>query len=234
MRINKYLADSGIASRRGADKLILDGVVKINGRICKIGDDVDPTKDYVSVNGKTISIIKKYDYYIMNKPKGYVCTVKDDKGRKTVLDLLPVKNKRIFPVGRLDYDTEGLLILTNDGDLTYKLTHPKNEIPKTYLVKTEKPITEEDINKLKNGVVIDGVKTKKCQVKVVETNKIASKLHITITEGRNRQIRKMIEAVGNNVDFLKRIKIGDFTLHGLNRGEVRKLTDYEINYLLNL
>ena len=234
MRINKYLADCGVASRRGADKLILDGVVKINGRICKIGDEVDVTKDYVSVNGKTISIIKKYDYYIMNKPKGYVCTVKDDKGRKTVLDLLPIKNKRIFPVGRLDYDTEGLLILTNDGDLTYKLTHPKNEITKTYLVKTENPIKEEDVIKLRNGVIIDGVKTKKCQVKVIENEKNYTKLHITITEGRNRQIRKMIEAVGSNVDFLKRIKIGDFTLSGLNRGEVRKLSPQEINYLLNL
>ena len=234
MRINKYLAESGVASRRSADKLILEGVVKINGKLCKIGDEVDPTCDHVNVNGKSISVVKKYDYYIMNKPKGYLCTVKDDKGRKTVLDLLPVKNKRIFPVGRLDYDTEGLLILTNDGDLTFKLTHPKNEIPKTYLVKTEKPISEADVLKLRQGVYIDGVKTKKCSVKLIETDKNSSKLHITITEGRNRQIRKMIEAVGNNVDFLKRIKIGDLTLTGLNRGEVRKLSEYEINYLINL
>lgn len=234
MRINKFLAESGIASRRGADNLILEGVVKINGKIAKLGDEVDTSKDHVSVNDKNVNTVKKYDYYIMNKPKGYVCTVKDDKGRKTVLDLLPVKNKRIFPVGRLDYDTEGLLILTNDGDLTYKLTHPKNEIPKTYLVKTEKPISEQEVVKLRQGVIIDGVKTKKCLVKVIETDKTSSKLHITITEGRNRQIRKMFEAVGHSVDFLKRIKIGDFTLKGLNRGEVRKLSDYEINYLLNL
>lgn len=234
MRINKYIAESGIASRRAADNLILEGVVKINGRVCKIGDEVDPTKDHVSVNGKTISIIKKYDYYIMNKPKGYVCTVKDDKGRKTVLDLLPVKNKRIFPVGRLDYDTEGLLLLTNDGDLTFKLTHPKNEVPKTYLVKTEKPVNEQDVYKLRNGVIIDGIKTKKCNVKIVEAEKTYTKLHITITEGRNRQIRKMIESIDNSVDFLKRIKIGDLTVSGLNRGEVRKLNNYEINYLLNL
>jgi pseudouridine synthase len=234
MRINKYLAESGVASRRGADNLILEGVVKINGKIAKLGDEVDTSKDHVSVNGKNVNTVKKYDYYIMNKPKGYVCTVKDDKGRKTVLDLLPVKNKRIFPVGRLDYDTEGLLILTNDGDLTYKLTHPKNEIPKTYLVKTEKPVLEQEVVKLRQGVIIDGIKTKKCLVKVIESDKTSSKLHITITEGRNRQIRKMFEAVGHNVDFLKRIKIGDFTLKGLNRGEIRKLSDYEINYLLNL
>lgn len=190
--------------------------------------------DNVSVNGKSINTVKKYDYYIMNKPKGYVCTVKDDKGRKTVMDLLPSNIKRLFPVGRLDYDTEGLLILTNDGNLTFKLTHPKNEIPKTYLVKTEKSVSEEDLNKLRSGVVIDGVKTKKCNVKIVEAGKDWAKLHVTITEGRNRQVRKMFEAVGNNVDFLKRIKIGDLKLSGLNRGEVRSLSPYEIDYLLNL
>lgn len=234
MRINKFLAMSGVASRRASDKLILEGEVKINGKICSPGDDVDLSSDTVSVNGKIVNVIKKYDYYIMNKPKGYVCTVKDDKGRKTVMDLLPQKIKRLFPVGRLDYDTEGLLIFTNDGDLTFKLTHPKNEVPKTYLVKTEKPISDEDLVKLRNGVYIDGVKTKKCNVKLIETLKTGSKIHITISEGRNRQVRKMFEAVNNNVDFLKRIKIGDLTLSGLNRGEVRQLSPREVDYLLNL
>lgn len=233
MRINKFLAYSGVASRRGADELIKDGVVKINGRICAPGDEVE-AGDNVTVNGKLINVVKKYDYYIMNKPKGYVCTVKDDKGRKTVMDLLPQSKKRLFPVGRLDYDTEGLLLLTNDGDLTFKLTHPKNEVPKTYLVKTEKQVSDEDLIKLRAGVYIDGVKTKKCNVRLIETSKNGSKLHITITEGRNRQVRKMFEAVNNNVDFLKRIKIGDLTLTGLNRGEVRQLTAREIDYLLNL
>ena len=234
MRINKFLATSGIASRRASDELIKDGVVKINGRICSPGDDVDLSSDTVTVNGKLINVVKKYDYYIMNKPKGCVCTVKDDKGRKTVMDLLPPKIKRLFPVGRLDYDTEGLLILTNDGDLTFKLTHPKNEVPKTYLVKTEKPVSDDDLGKLRSGVYIDGVKTKKCNVRLVETLKTGSKLHITITEGRNRQVRKMFEAVGNNVDFLKRIKIGDLTLTGLDRGQVRQLTAREVEYLVNL
>lgn len=233
MRINKFLAESGVCSRRAADKLIEEGVVKINGKVCGLGAEVEMS-DSVSVNGKIVNTVKKYDYYIMNKPKGYVCTVKDDKGRKTVMDLLPPNIKRLFPVGRLDYDTEGLLILTNDGNLTFKLTYPKNEVPKTYLVKTEKPVTEEDLNKLRSGVVIDGVKTKKCNVKLIETTKEGSKLNITITEGRNRQIRKMIEAVNNNVDFLKRIKIGELKLTGLNRGEVRSLTPFEIEYLLNL
>ncbi len=234
MRINKFLATCGVASRRAADQLIKDGLVKINGRICSAGDDVEVGSDSVSVNGKLVSAVKKFDYYIMNKPKGYVCTVKDDKGRKTVMDLLPQSAKRLFPVGRLDYDTEGLLILTNDGDLTFKLTHPKNEVPKTYLVKTEKPVSDEDLSKLRSGVYIDGVKTKKCNVRIIESSKTSSKLHITITEGRNRQVRKMFEAVGNSVDFLKRIKIGDLALTGLNRGEVRPLNAAEINYLLNI
>ncbi len=234
MRINKFLATSGVASRRASDKLITEGVVKINGKVCSCGDDVDLSKDSVTVNGKLVNVVKKYEYYIMNKPKGYVCTVKDDKDRKTVMDLLPQKMKRLFPVGRLDYDTEGLLILTNDGDLTFKLTHPKNEVPKTYLVKTEKPVSEEDLSKLRSGVIVDGIKTKKCNVRLVETLKSGSKLHITITEGRNRQVRKMFEAVNNNVDFLKRIKIGDLTLSGLNRGEVRQLSPREVDYLLNL
>ena len=234
MRINKFLAECGVCSRRKADQLIEDGAVKINGETASIGNDVNVDNDIVTVNGKIINKVKKYDYYIMNKPKGCVCTVKDDKNRKTVMDYLPADIKRVFPVGRLDYDTEGLLILTNDGDLTFKLTHPKNEVPKTYLVKTEKPVDEQDLSKLRSGVVIDGVKTKKCNIRVVEKLKNGTKLHITITEGRNRQVRKMFEAVGNNVDFLKRIKIGDLQLKGLNRGEVRRLSAEEINYLMNL
>ena len=234
MRINKFLAYSGVASRRAADDLIKEGVVKINGKVCTTGVDVHLSSDTVTVNGKPVNVVKKYDYYIMNKPKGYVCTVKDDKGRKTVMDLLPNNAKRLFPVGRLDYDTEGLLILTNDGDLTFKLTHPKNEVPKTYLVKTEKPVSDEDVIKLRSGVYVDGVKTKKCNVRLIESTKSGSKLHITITEGRNRQVRKMFEAINNCVDFLKRIKIGDLTLSGLNRGEIRQLSAREIDYLLNL
>ena len=231
MRINKFLAESGVCSRRAADKMIEEGLVKVNGKVCVIGQEIDEFSDCVIVGGKKLNLVNSYEYYIMNKPKGYVCTVKDEKGRKTVMDLLPPNIKRVFPVGRLDYDSEGLLLLTNDGELTYKLTHPKNEVPKTYLVKTEKPVSDKDINALRQGVYIDGVKTKKCSVNFVEATKTGSKLHITITEGKNRQIRKMIESLGNNVDFLKRIKIGDLTLSGLNRGETRKLTAREIEYL---
>lgn len=234
MRINKFLAECGVASRRAADKLVEDGEVKINGRTCALGDEVDENADTVTVGGNVVFAAKKHEYYIMNKPKGYVCTVKDDKGRKTVMDLLPPNVGRIYPVGRLDYDSEGLLLFTNDGDLSFRLTHPKNEIPKTYLVKIEGSISEEALRRIRNGVLVDGRPTGKCTVKVVDENREGVKLHITVTEGRNRQVRKMFEAVGKEVKFLKRIKIGELTLKGLDRGSVRKLSAEEIFYLKNL
>lgn len=233
MRINKFLADSGVASRRACDKLIEEGRVKSNGKICKLGDEID-LDDVVTVDGAVVSPKKKFEYYIMNKPKGYVTTVKDDKGRKTVMDLLPTNVGRIYPVGRLDYDTEGLLILTSDGELANRLTHPRNEIPKTYLVRIEGKITESALAKLRAGVVLDGVKTKRANIKVVQDTQNFTKLHVTITEGKNRQVRRMFESVNVQVDFLKRIKIGDLTLRGLDRGEVRKLSKEEIYYLQNL
>ena len=234
MRINKFLAECGIASRRGCDEIIKEKRVKVNGRVCDLGAEIDEVNDSVSVDGKKVARAKKFEYYIMNKPKGCVCTVKDDKGRKTVMDYLPKNTARIFPVGRLDYDSEGLLIFTNDGDLANRLTHPSNEIPKTYLVKTEGETPEKAVEKIRNGVVIDGKMTKKCSVKVIESCKDYTKLHVTISEGRNREIRKMFESVGKNVDFLKRIKIGDLPPRGLNRGEVRKLTAEEVEYLKNV
>lgn len=234
MRINKFLAESGVGSRRACDKIIEEGRVKINGKVCSLGAEVDPMKDSVTFDGKKLGKVKKFEYYIMNKPKGCVCTVKDDKGRKTVMDYLPPLNARVYPVGRLDYDSEGLLIFTNDGDFANRLTHPSNEIPKTYLVKIEGNIEENSLAKLRAGVVIDGVKTKKCTIKVVDEFKDFTKMHVTITEGRNREIRKMFETVGKEVVFLKRIKIGDLALHGLDRGECRKLTPEEIEYLKNV
>lgn len=233
MRINKFLSENGVASRRAADKMIEDGRVEINGKTATLGEDVAYT-DVVKVDGNTVGHDTKLVYYVMNKPKGYVCTVKDDKGRKTVMDLLPAGAGKVVPVGRLDYDTEGLLILTNDGALTYRLTNPKSEIPKTYLAKIEGGVTEAQLNRIRPGIEIDGRMTKKCKIKIVETNKNYTKIHITITEGRNREIRKMFEAIGKNVEFLKRIKIGEFELHGLDRGQVRKLTEEEVFYLSNL
>ena len=234
MRINKFLAEQGISSRRGSDQIIAEGRVTINGKPAKAGDDV-AADDVVMVDGKILSHKVKYEYYLLNKPKGYVCTVSDDKGRKTVMDLLPAGAGRVFPVGRLDYDTEGMLILTNDGDLAYRLTAPKNEIPKTYLVRIEGTITDQQFNRLRAGVEIErGVVTKKCKITVTETSKTYTKLRVVLTEGKNREIRKMFEVVGKNVDFLKRLKIGELTLTGLDRGAVRRLTPEEVYYLQNL
>ena len=171
---------------------------------------------------------------MLNKPKGYVTTVKDDKGRKTVMDLLPKKGDRLYPVGRLDYDTEGLLIITNDGELAQRLTHPVNEVPKTYVAKIEGVLTENMLARLRGGVEVDGVRTKKSAVRIVDETKTETKVSVTITEGRNRQVRKMFEAVGKEVIFLKRVKIGDLALRGLNRGEYRPLTKEEIYYLKNI
>lgn len=233
MRINKYLAECGVASRRGCDKLIEEGRVTVNGKTAALGDDIAGGEE-ICVDGVPVSHGEKHSYYLLNKPKGYVCTVRDDKGRKTVMELLPPDAGRVFPVGRLDYDTEGMLLLTDDGDLTFRLTHPKNEVPKTYLVKIEKGITDAELNRLRAGVEIDGVLTGKSKVKVIETDKAFTKLQVTITEGRNRQVRKMFEAVGKQVVFLKRIKIGEMRLGSLPRGKVRKLTAEEIFYLKNI
>lgn len=234
MRINKYLAEKGIASRRHADEIISAGRVTVNGVIATLGVNIEEG-DEVCLDGQILSTSeKKEEYYIMNKPKGVVCTVSDDRGRKTVMDLLPEGVGRVFPVGRLDYATEGLLILTNDGDLAFRLTHPATEIPKTYMAKIEGTITEKDLNPIRSGVELDGVLTKKCKAHIVETNKAYTKVHVTITEGRNRQVRRMFEAIGKNVEFLKRVSIGQLKLKGLDRGEIRPLTEIEIAYLKGL
>ena len=234
MRINKFLAEKGIASRRGADEIIASGRVTVNGVVATLGANVEEG-DEILLDGALVEFTeKKLEYYIMNKPKGVVCTVSDDRGRKTVVDLLPEGVGRVFPVGRLDYETEGLLILTNDGDLAFRLTHPSTEIPKTYMAKIEGTLTEKDLNPIRSGVELDGVLTKKCKAHIVETNKAYTKVHITITEGRNRQVRRMFESIGRNVEFLKRVSIGQLKLTGLDRGEIRPLTEREILYLQGL
>ncbi len=231
MRINKFLAENGIASRRHADDMIEKGRVTVNGQLAVLGMDIEETAT-VFVDGKPINVEEKKEiYYIMNKPKGVICTASDDRGRKTVMDLLPEGVGRVFPVGRLDYETEGLLILTNDGDLSYRLTHPKTEVPKTYMARIEGTMTEKDLNRIRSGIELDGVMTKKCKANIVETNKAYTKVHITITEGKNRQVRRMFEAIGRNVEFLKRISIGKLKLTGLDRGECRELTEQEVLYL---
>lgn len=227
------MAQSGVASRRQCDQLIADGKVLINGKVATVGAEVCDG-DVVTVNGTLCKQQKNYEYYLLNKPKGYVCTVRDDRGRKTVMDLLPPNCARVFPVGRLDYETEGLLLLTSDGDLAQKLMHPSSEIPKTYLVRIEGTITEQELNRIRAGIEIDTGMTKKCKATIMETHKLYTKIHLTLTEGKNREIRKMFAAIGKPVDFLKRIRIGELTLRGLARGSVRKLTQEEIAYLLSL
>ena len=232
MRINKFLAACGVAGRRACDKIVQDGRVTINGKLAVLGDDVE-TDDVVKVDGKPVAL-KKNEYYILHKPKGYLSTVSDDKGRKTVMDILGSNVGRVYPVGRLDYDSEGLLILTTDGELAQHLTHPSNEVPKTYLVKVEGRLTEADLNPIRSGIELDGVLTKKCRAHIVETNKGYTKVEMVLREGKNREIRRMFEAIGREVMLLKRTKVGELSLRGLARGEFRKLTPEEVEYLKSI
>lgn len=234
MRINKYIASSGVTSRRKAEELVLAGKVKINGKVVSnLATDVEET-DQVTIEGKPIHTAENFVYYKLHKPKGYVSTVNDDKGRKTVMELMRGVHTRVFPVGRLDYDTEGLLLLTNDGDLSNILTRPKSEVEKVYYATIEGTITKDEVKTLSSGVEIDGYKTKPCSVVVMSETPNQTKLAITITEGKNRQIRKMLEAVNKTVTFLKRVQIGEIRLGGLSRGEYAQLNAKEMRYLQNL
>lgn len=233
MRINKYLASCGIASRRKVEEYIISGRVLVNNEVqTNLVYDIKDT-DVVKFDNKVVTLAQELEYYILNKPKGYISSVKDDRGRKVVTDLINTK-ARIYPIGRLDYDSEGMLLLTNDGDLMNKLTHPKHLIGKTYIVNILGSIKNEDVKKLEEGVVIDNYKLHPCKIKILEKQFNKTKLSITIYEGRNREIRKMFESVGKKVVYLKRIKIADFEMRGLNRGEYRPLTQKEIDYLKNL
>lgn len=233
MRINKYLAQCGVASRRDCDKLVAEGHVTVNGRPADVGADVEEG-DVIKVDGKVVTV-KKNEYYILHKPKGYLCTVSDDKGRKTVMDILGSGVGRVYPVGRLDYDSEGLLILTTDGELAQHLTHPSNEVPKTYVVKVEGRLTEADLNPIRSGIEIEGgYVTKKCRAHIIETNRDFTRVEITLREGKNREIRKMFAAIGKEVTLLKRTKVGELSLRGLDRGAFRKLTPAEVAYLKSI
>ena len=235
MRLNKYIAECGAASRRGADKLISEGLVKVNNKtVTELGTVVNEDNDTVTVNGKKLVLRNRNVYIILNKPKGCITAVKDDKGRKTVMDYVDVKDKRLFPVGRLDYDSEGLVLLTNDGDTAYKLTHPSSEIPKTYIVKVEGEIPEKELDKLRDGIPLDGAVTHRAKIKVLGSEDKISRIEITIYEGKNRQIRRMFEYIGYNVIFLKRTAIGEIRLGGLGRGLTRYLTPKEIQFLKKL
>ena len=233
MRINKYIAQSGYASRRTADELILKGKVKVNGAVMNTpGYDVQDG-DIVSVEGHAITGSEKLVYYVLNKPIGYITTTSDEQGRPTVLELLTDVDCRIFPVGRLDYATSGLLILTNDGQLTYHISHPSQQVWKTYVAKVEGQIRKEELWKLRNGVEIDGYTTRPAQVEVLSENKHSTMLEIKICEGKNRQVRKMCQAVGHPVSELTRTAVGEIKLGRLKEGQYRKLNPSEIEYLKN-
>ncbi len=234
VRLQKFMADSGIASRRKSEELILDGKVKVNGKVVyELGIKIDPNKDIVEYIGKEIKPELKKVYIILNKPVGFVTTASDQFQRDTVLDLVKVK-ERLVPVGRLDMYTSGALILTNDGDFVYKVTHPKHEIEKTYTVTIKGIVKNEDVEMLRKGVEIEDYVTKPAKVRILKTDteKRQSRLEITIHEGKNRQVRKMCEVLGYGVLALHRAKIGDLGVKDIELGKWRFLKDYEISNIL--
>ena len=233
IRLQKYLAEAGIGSRRKCEEYIEQGKVKVNGNIATLGTKIDPEKDKVEFEEKEINNIEENIYILLNKPIGYVTTVNDQFGRDKVLDLIKVK-QRIVPVGRLDMYTSGALLLSNDGEFIYKITHPKHEIDKTYTVTVKGIITDQEVEKLRNGVEIEDYITKPAKVKIlkIDKEKNISRLAITIHEGKNRQVRKMCEAIGKKVQALHRSKIGNIDVKDLKIGTWRYLKPKEIEQLI--
>lgn len=230
-RLQKYIARCGVSSRRKAEELILNGCVKVNGVVVtELGTKINPEKDAVMVDNKIISETESFIYIKLYKPEGYVTTVKDQFGRKTVIDLINI-NERIYPIGRLDYNTSGLLLLTNDGDLANKLMHPKYNIYKTYIAEVDGRISDEAIMRLKNGVRIEDYKTAPARVNLISLSSTSSVVQVSIYEGKNRQVRKMLQAVGHNVRTLKRISFGKINLDDLKPGSWVNLNEEEIKFL---
>ena len=234
IRLQKHLSECGIASRRKAEELIAAGKVKINGHIAEIGARVDPKRDKVTVRGKAVVPVNEKVYIMLNKPRGFVTTMSDELGRKTVSDLVADAGARIFPVGRLDRDSEGLLILTNDGDFANKLTHPSSHVNKTYRVTVKGAAEEEQLLKMKEGILLDGRKTLPCDCFVAERKPDRTVLIFVLNEGRNRQIRRMCEAVGLEVLRLKRTESAGVKLGMLPQGKWRPLNEREMRRLTNI
>lgn len=237
MRINKYIASCGIASRRKAEELILENRVKVNGKVInELSLKIDEKKDKVEVDGEIIGLEEELVYIMLNKPEGYVTTVKDQFDRKSVVDLVKDVKVRVYSIGRLDYETSGLLLLTNDGDLTYKLTHPKHEVDKTYVATVKGIPNKNEIENFEKGLYIEDYKTSPAKIKIVKKNieKNYAVCEIKIHEGRNRQVRKMCKAINHPVMNLRRKAMGKIVLRDVEIGKYRHLTKDEVEYLKKL
>lgn len=234
-RLQKYLARAGVASRRHCEEMIAAGLVKVNGTVVsEMGTRVNPLKDCIEVEGKRITNTESKVYIMLYKPRGYVTTMSDPKGRKKITDLLQNVKERVYPVGRLDYDSEGLLLLTNDGDLAFALTHPRHKVPKTYTVRVEGIPSENNLLRMSKGLPLEDGTTAPAQVEFVEIRDGNALLKITIHEGKNRQIRRMCEFIGHPVKRLKRTRIGPINLGVLKAGEYRQLTVSELRQLKSI
>ena len=234
-RLQKYLAACGVASRRNSEKIILDGRVRVNGiTVTEMGTQVDEEKDIVEVDGVRVKLEEEKHYLAYYKPVGEVTTVSDPEGRATVMDKFRDYPVRLFPVGRLDYDSEGLLLLTNDGDLMNHLLHPSHEVSKVYLARVSNQVTEAELACLRAGVIIEGKMTSPANVRLVRKETFCSVVLVSIHEGRNRQVRKMFEAIGHQVVSLKRVEFGPIKLNDLPMGKWRKLTSMEVEKLKSL
>ena len=232
MRINKYLALCGLGSRRKCEEYITNGQIKIGKQVVtNLATDINPKKDKVYLNDTLLSAPSSYVYYKLNKPKGYICTANDDRGRKTIYSLIN-SDVRLFSVGRLDYNTEGLIILTNDGDFAEKIAHPSHEIDKEYIVKVEGKMLESELAVLRAGVVENGSRMPPAKVTLLEYANNISRLSVIIHEGQNHQVRRMFDAIGRTITLLKRVSIGQVRLGGLKRGEYKPLTNAEYTSLI--
>ena len=234
MRLNKFLASAGVASRRHSDQLILEGKICVNGKVVNTpGVQINEKKDKVTYDGKELSLPSSFVYIKLNKPKGYICSASDEKGRKTIYDLIPTE-ERLFSIGRLDYDTEGLIILTNDGDFANRVAHPSFSLEKEYQVTVEGKIVESELAVMRKGAVVDGERMPPAKVTLLSGDEKTTKLSVVINEGQNRQVRRMFEAIGRVIILLKRVRIGGVKLGGLSRGEFRDLKEEELNLLIGV
>lgn len=230
-KIHAYLAQQGVTSRRKAEELVKQGKVTVNGTIATVGQRIDPEKDKIAVKGQALSTSSELTYFLIHKPTGYASTVSDELDRPTVLELIPQQSERLYPVGRLDLDSSGLMLLTNDGNVAYSLTHPKFEIPKTYEVKIGGRPTSKALDHLRRGVRLKEGYTSPAEVDILRHDTTATWLAITIHEGRNRQVRRMMERVGYTVQELIRVQFGPFALEQLGKKKYLKLTEKEIQEL---